>query len=368
MTSKTFLSDFIFYIMYTIVLFTEENSIQGVPTEWISKLQDGYYCRFPDKNLNPSKLVKKMKSVDLSWPLHPCIIKDTASSYELMLQLENDFLLSTTDCQDSEKSEISDLEEISGDEIIPLPPMAKRKKSFSINDEAKQTFFPKKKCPVANVPFSHTSTVSQKSTGSSRQLSFSASKMSMKNQDNYINNRFDSLEKHISDGFEKLYEKLSSKYEAATNHLNTNICHFKEELKILKKRDINSLLIDSENLPELPIKSIEELNEMEKVLESNDEKVILIHKMMNFAAGSSFRSVVHSIMNNTLTNEVSVLHSLHGKGKLEKRKFLDLNTCYCVQGVIFNQDISIKPIIIVVYEYFVGSCLNVEYFLTLISL
>ena len=111
---------------YSYFHFEDQNSIQGVPTEWISKLQGQDYCHFPDKNLNPSKLVKKMKSVDPSWLLHPCTIKDKASSYEMMLQLEKDFLHST-DCQDSEKSEISDLEEISDDEMVALLPMAKRK-------------------------------------------------------------------------------------------------------------------------------------------------------------------------------------------------------------------------------------------------
>ena len=58
---------------------------------------------------------------------------------------------------------------------------------------------------MANVPISHVNTFSQKLTGSRcRKLSFSASKLLNKNQDKYINNRFDDIEKQISDGFDKL--------------------------------------------------------------------------------------------------------------------------------------------------------------------
>ena len=72
--------------MFTIVHFTEENSIQGVPSAWLTKVLGKDFCHFPEKNLNPSKLVKKMKAVDKSWPLHPCIIKDTASSYNAAIR------------------------------------------------------------------------------------------------------------------------------------------------------------------------------------------------------------------------------------------------------------------------------------------
>ena len=218
-----------------------------------------------------------------------------------MLQLENEFLVSI-DCQDSEKSEISELEEISDEEMISLPPIAIRKKtsfmqslelSKSLNFVMANVTNVSNKRPIVNV--AHSSTFSKKSTGScSRQLSFSSSENS-KTRDIFINNKLDNLEKQMADGFDKLYEKLSSKYERATEHLNKNILNLKEEVKILKKRDVSCLQIDSENLPELPIKSIEELNDMERVLESDYEKVILIFKMMNLAAGSSLRSVIHNI-------------------------------------------------------------------------
>ena len=74
---------------------------------------------------------------------------------------------------------------------------------------------------------------------------------------------------------------------------------------------------------------------------------ILIHKMMNFAAGSSFRSVVHSIMNNTLSNEEnlntcywdkflpkmkSVKMLIYFFGKSANFPITSRNTRYYVQG------------------------------------
>ena len=120
--------------------------------------------------------------------------------------------------------------------------------------------------------------------------------------------------------------------------LNSKVLHIQEEFskvkKYLKGGSSGSMfqVSSSTKLPALPVKSLEELNNLEEVLEDEEEKQCLIIKLSMFG-GSHMRSVINNTMNQVLTRELANQFSLHGKKN--KRIFTKLKLFECIVGELF---------------------------------
>lgn len=62
---------------YHIVLFKKENTVETVPSHWISS--DGLTCAWPNRNLNPTKQIEKKtypNTQDFNWYTIRILAKD----------------------------------------------------------------------------------------------------------------------------------------------------------------------------------------------------------------------------------------------------------------------------------------------------
>ena len=72
--------------MFAIVVFSDENSCEGVPSSWIKNNGNQTFCLWPQTTIGKiSTLIKKKSIPDCTWPLIKCIVKDYANSYDDMV-------------------------------------------------------------------------------------------------------------------------------------------------------------------------------------------------------------------------------------------------------------------------------------------
>lgn len=145
------------------------------------------------------------------------------------------------------------------------------------------------------------------------------------------------VEGGIEDRLESMNNLLLSmqtkmeKHGIALQQIVTQNETVKDDLKSikrnLKKSQTEPLIKEPSNLPELPIKNIEELEAMEKLLENFDMKNELANELSTIG-GSKRSSVIYNIMNSLLSKEVANMFSL--LGKKQKRPFKDLKLYDCV--------------------------------------
>ena len=133
-----------------------------------------------------------------------------------------------------------------------------------------------------------------------------------------LSRKIDSNHAQIMNAISNLRQEFLSNREGK---MPANICH----------EIIPSNQMGNSNLPELPIKSMEELEYLEQLIAMNsEERRNLIARLLSYG-GSHLRSVVHNMMNNLLDKNVAVQFTLHGRSH-KKRKFIDLKIFTCLQG------------------------------------
>lgn len=177
--------------------------------------------------------------------------------------------------------------------------------------------------------------------------------------------------------FEKFEHKLSSIDNKVTQSIAGNeilqkeIADVKEELRLLKKYckknpsanpETTKTLASKSVLPDLPLKNLEDLLAMDKLLSSSQEERHNLIEILKGLGGIHIRSVVHNMMRTCLTKEVSVQFSL--KGKTNKRNFSELNIYECIKGMCheFHNTSCYNLINKVVYElYSVNKIQNIFY-------
>ena len=131
--------------------------------------------------------------------------------------------------------------------------------------------------------------------------------------------------------------KLDSKLEALQcqnkiMHEETfkEVVNTKEEVKSIKRSlaKSNTPILNS-NLPPLPVKTKEDLDNLEELIKEESEAANLVSRLSNYA-GSALRSTINNIMKNTMTAQVGLLYSM--QGKTNKLSFLETRVCRCIQG------------------------------------
>ena len=114
--------------MYSVVHFYQEDTIEGVPSNWITKLGNEQFCYWPGKN-GVTSLIKRCVPYNKSWELVKCIVKYTADSYEDMRE-KCKLAVYSTAAENSDEEQHRVISSESDDVQIPSPP-TKRKKVFS---------------------------------------------------------------------------------------------------------------------------------------------------------------------------------------------------------------------------------------------
>ena len=128
-------------------------------------------------------------------------------------------------------------------------------------------------------------------------------------------------------------KKFYDKVKCGLSNINKELLNTKEEIEVLKKMCKSSsgslITLTESKLPSLPIKSNDQLIEMEQILVDDVEKSNLLKILQNYG-GSNLRSTVNNIMKSLMKSEVSINYSLQGRSG--KTAFLPMKTCACVQG------------------------------------
>ena len=72
--------------MYSIVIFEQENAVEGVPSKWISQVAKENFCFWPSKLSRDkvAKLIKTNSDYSANWTLLKCRVKCKAKSYDDM--------------------------------------------------------------------------------------------------------------------------------------------------------------------------------------------------------------------------------------------------------------------------------------------
>lgn len=126
--------------------------------------------------------------------------------------------------------------------------------------------------------------------------------------------------------------KSTEQKNKALKEMHKELVECREEIKLLKKclrKSEGQSFTDASNLPPLPIKTMEDLEQMENVLCTEEEKRVLVNKL-SVIGGSHTRSVVNNMMNHVFDRNVAVHFSLHGK--TSKKAFKDLQIYPCILG------------------------------------
>ena len=288
--------------MFSIVLFREENAIEGVPSCWLSEVGGKMFCYWPSKSeqlkLNMTKIIQRRETPLVHWSLFACEMKGKSNSYEEMRKMvtEMSFMTATENESDDDRDQSTVNEGVmsltdSSEEELPEPPK-KKLKSVSTSSGARE-----KKLDTENVE--------------TAQIEPLISTVALSNDDE---------------------EESQGKIMKCLQLICKEILNVKEEQKLIKralKKTVHSLPDLDSKLPALPVKTAADLEGLELILGDEIEQKNLVSKLSNFGS-SSLRSTVHSIMKNTIASEVAVLYSLHGKG--EKKPFIDLKLFSCIQG------------------------------------
>ena len=120
--------------MYSIVIFDEENTTEGVPSKWIKKISNENFCYWPLR-LKREKIAKMIKAnadpSTSSWNLLKCRIKFEAQTYEEMKikAMEAEVMSSQVEASDSEsQSMIDNSRGESSSCASPSPPCRNKKR------------------------------------------------------------------------------------------------------------------------------------------------------------------------------------------------------------------------------------------------
>lgn len=103
--------------------------------------------------------------------------------------------------------------------------------------------------------------------------------------------------------------------------------------KLLHKSKNPAVQQIESNLPALPIKTEEELETLEKELMDAEQRELFMKRLSCFG-GTTLRSVVHTMMNNTIHKTLAVKFSL--QGRRGKKKFSDLKLYECIIGKLIS--------------------------------
>ena len=87
-------------IMFSVVVFDDENSVEGVPSSWIKKLGNQTYCYWPPRHskdrLNIYNLIRKEITASTDWNLLTCRIKcETESFKDMRRKVKHSEIVST---------------------------------------------------------------------------------------------------------------------------------------------------------------------------------------------------------------------------------------------------------------------------------
>ena len=141
---------------YSVVLFVDENLIEGVPTSWLIESKKETFCSWPPGG-DIGRMIKNKISPSRTWKQVKCIVKGRAQTFDEMVSLRHEAAIVTTGISDNERGEqlekenhaspelkkknsrkyqrrISSSEESSED--LPTPP----RKSMKKNDSGKSKF------------------------------------------------------------------------------------------------------------------------------------------------------------------------------------------------------------------------------------
>lgn len=138
-------------------------------------------------------------------------------------------------------------------------------------------------------------------------------------------------ERNSNDVYKLLYDSVE-KHDAALEEIHKEVINLREEVKVLKgisKRTQPVSLIDETRLPPLPVKTPDQLDELETTLKDETEKNYLVNRL-SVLGGRSSRSVVNNIMNYVIGREVAIFYSLHGR--CSKKCFTELDVYSCIFG------------------------------------
>ncbi len=283
--------------MYSIVLFSEENCIEGVPTSWLKKIDSTMFCFWPKKTPQNgiTSFIKKCSEPQSNWGLVQCIVKKTAINYEEMrLKCKECEIVSTTENEEKSNSEHSDSDGESTDFSLPSPP---RKKIKVTRNEM----------PVSGTII----------------------------KQDEIKPLLLEVVKMVKD----IAEHVKSN-SAAIDTVEKEVIDTKEEVKLVKKlvkRNTtagnvsawNANVVAPSKLPNLPVSSLEELENLETIIADDMEAKNLSQKLSNFGV-DQLRSTVNNIMKKSISSNVAILYTFQGKTK--KKSFINLKLCKCIQG------------------------------------
>lgn len=118
--------------------------------------------------------------------------------------------------------------------------------------------------------------------------------------------------------------------------LYTIVVHLSEDIKIVKKMltkqnaektTNDDIMYDLSHIT-LPIKTMDEFNDVEKRVQEADFRKCLINKLSTYG-GNTISNIVHFMMNGLLERNLAVKFSLQGK---TKEKFKDTHLFSCILG------------------------------------
>ena len=69
-------------IMYSVVIFHRENTVEGVPSIWLKILAGKHYCSWPIEKCKVRQYIKSYIKPSRKWDLIPCSVKRVVEKYE----------------------------------------------------------------------------------------------------------------------------------------------------------------------------------------------------------------------------------------------------------------------------------------------
>lgn len=127
--------------MFTIVIFEDENCVEGVPSSWVKKINNKTYCLWPNKDIKIRQYVKSECKPKDNWLKYKCRVKCQVENYEQMLRKVAEAETYTTTAEISSESSLSstDSDTDNSEVSVPTPP-AKKAKLCKYFSQVIQTF------------------------------------------------------------------------------------------------------------------------------------------------------------------------------------------------------------------------------------
>lgn len=173
------------------------------------------------------------------------------------------------------------------------------------------------------------------------------------NEENVLPNHLESILKHL--------DRNTTNQDSILKHLQLNTTkqdtllknqdYTTSLLKVLVKENqtlrddmnrlrksfrLNALTVDGQEaaskLPVLPVRNIDDLNELEKLISLDTEQNNILVSKLAHLGGAKCSTVIHTMMHWLITKEVAVQFSL--RGKFAKRSFAALHIYACIMRKI----------------------------------